>query len=98
LKKKLDVKIRFAGVTLSSTMRSTRPNLAVRIAVPCVAWALSAGMTIVLLPFLILFWLWSAITDYSDTVKKKNKSNSKGSLVSRGLGASHFIQLKVLFS
>ncbi|XP_046463905.1 epoxide hydrolase 4-like isoform X1 [Daphnia pulex] len=75
-------------------MSSTRPNLAVRIAVPCVAWALSAGMTIVLLPFLILFWLWSALTDYSDTVKKKDKSSSKGSLVSRGLGASHFVQLK----
>jgi hypothetical protein len=77
------------------TMSSTRPNLAVQIAVQWVAWALSAGMTIFLLPFLILFWLWSALTDYSDTVKKKDKSNSKRSLVSRGLGTSQFVQLKV---
>ena len=77
------------------TMSSTRPNLVVQIAVQWVAWALSAGMTIFLLPFLILFWLWSALTDYSDTVKKKDKSSSKRSLVSRGLGTSQFVQLKV---
>ena len=76
-------------------MSSTRPNLAVQIAVQWVAWALSAGMTIFLLPFLILFWLWSALTDYSATVKKKDKSSSKRSLVSRGLGTSQFVQLKV---
>ena len=70
-------------------------NLAIRLAVQWVAWVLSAGMTIFLLPFLLLFWAWSLLTDYSDTVKHKSESSTKGWRISRGWGNSRFVQLKV---
>ena len=71
-------------------------NLAIAMAIQWVAWVLSAGMTIVLLPFFVLFWAWSLVTDYSDTVKRKSESaGTKGWRISRGCGNSHFIQLKV---
>ena len=78
-------------------VRVMAANLAKGITVQLVAWMLSAGMIIILCPFLLIFWAWSLVTDYSDTVKRKSKSGSKGWRISRGWGISRYVQLKVFF-
>lgn len=77
-------------------MPTAKANWAIGIAVQCVTWFLSSLVTVFLLPFLVVFWPWSVVTDYTGTVKKKKRTSSKGWLASRGLGKSHFVQLKVL--
>ncbi|KZS10818.1 putative Epoxide hydrolase EPH1 protein, partial [Daphnia magna] len=75
-------------------MPTAKANWAIGIAVQCVTWFLSSLVTVFLLPFLVVFWPWSVVTDYTGTVKKKKRTSSKGWLASRGLGKSHFVQLK----
>ena len=68
-------------------------NWAVQLGVQCVAWSLSAGLTVLLLPFIVVFWLWSVVTDYSTVVKWRRRRREKRPGVTP---TGRFLQLKVL--
>lgn len=71
------------------------PNRAIQLAVQLVAWCLSAGLILFLLPFIATFWLWNAATDFSGVVKRRQQSSEPGRGISRKWGTSRFLQLKV---
>ena len=59
-------------------------------------WSISAAIITVMIPRLVLLWIWNTVTDFSGVAKRPVPSRPDPSLY--GGGTSQFVQLKVCYN